>query len=67
MTLAREERPDTSTFSDPEVFYRSPEKNHIGLVTRATSHARIEILLDDYTSRLSAMSASLPALSKPLH
>ncbi len=67
MTLAREECPDTSMFSDPEVFYRSPEKNHIGLITRATSHARIEILLDEYTSRLSAMSASLPALSKPLH
>ena len=43
LTLAREERPDTSMFSDPEVVYRSPEKSHIGLVLRSPDHARIQV------------------------
>jgi len=65
LTLAREERPDTSMFSDPEVVYRSPEKSHIGLVLRSPDHARIQTLLTDYLARVRPMIASMPALEKP--
>jgi len=65
LTLAREERPDTSMFSDPEVVYRSPEKSHIGLVLRSPNHARIQTLLSDYLARVRPMIASMPALEKP--
>ncbi len=67
MSLAREEKPDTSDFNDPEVVYRSPEANHIGLVFRSPSHARVEELLTRYTERVRALSASMPALEKPAH
>ena len=67
VTLGREEHPDTSAFADPEVVFRSNEKNHIGLVIRSKSHARVEELLVQYTERLAALSASMPALEKPAH
>jgi hypothetical protein len=65
LTLAREERPDTSMFDAPEVVYRSPEKSHIGLVLRSPSHARIQTLLGDYLTRVRPMIGSMPALEKP--
>ena len=65
LTLAREERPDTSMFSDPEVVYRSPEKSHIGLVLRSPDHARIQKLLKEYLEKVRPMIASMPALEKP--
>jgi biotin carboxylase len=65
LTLAREERPDTSMFDAPEVFYRSPEKSHIGLVLRSPDRARIQKLLGDYLERVRPMIASMPALEKP--
>jgi hypothetical protein len=67
MTLAREEHPDTSMFSEPEVVFRSPEKHHIGLVVRSAQKARVEALLDDYTLRLRDLMATLPALTRPDH
>jgi hypothetical protein len=65
LTLAREERPDTSMFDAPEVVYRSPEKSHIGLVLRSPDHARIQKLLVEYIDRVRPMVGSMPALEKP--
>lgn len=65
LTLAREERPDTSMFDAPEVVYRSPEKSHIGLVLHSPDHARIQKLLTEYLERVRPMIASMPALEKP--
>ncbi len=67
LTLAREERPDTSMFDAPEVVYRSPEKSHIGLVLRSPDRARIETLLAQYIDRVRPMVASMPALEKPVN
>jgi len=67
LTLAREERPDTSMFDAPEVVYRSPEKSHIGLVLRSPDHARIQKLLTEYLDRVRPMIASMPALEKPVN
>lgn len=67
MTLAREEHPDLSAFSDPEVVFRSPEPHHIGLVFSAPEHARVQALLTSYLERLRPMVASLPAQERPAH
>jgi biotin carboxylase len=67
ITLANEEHPDTSQFTDPEIVFRSSEAHHVGLVFRAPDHARIEALLGTLTPRMRALSASMPALEKPTH
>lgn len=68
MTLAREERPDLSVYSDPEVVFRAEEPFHAGLVVRSPSQARVEVLLDDYTRRLLRdHQAVLPASDRPAH
>ena len=41
MSLARQEHPDTSAYSDPEIVWRLDGRpHHVGLVVRATSAAR---------------------------
>jgi len=65
MTLARDERPDTSAFDAPEVVFRTPEKNHLGLVLRSPRYERIQELLGDYLEKVKPLVATLPALDKP--
>jgi ATP-grasp domain len=66
MTLAREERPDLSAYSDPEVVLRAEEPFHAGLVVRSTRQARVEALLEDYSRRLARdHQAVLPAPDRP--
>ena len=45
MSLARQERPDTSSFTDPEIVHRLDMKNHIGFVVAADTPERVEELL----------------------
>jgi hypothetical protein len=52
VSLARMERPDTSAFNDPEVFFRLDQKHHVGLVVRSAAPQRVEGLLDDYCRRI---------------
>jgi hypothetical protein len=66
ITLARQELPDLSRYTDPEIVYRAPEKNHAGLVVRASSPTRVKELLDSYQKRfLLDFTAVLPALDRP--
>jgi hypothetical protein len=65
ITLAKDERPDTSAFDAPEVVFRSPEKHHVGLVLRSPSYARIQELLAEYRERIKPLVATMPALDKP--
>ncbi len=65
ITLAKEERPDLSAFTDPELVFRSPEKNHVGLVLGSPSHDRIQQLLANYMDRIRPLVAMLPALDRP--
>lgn len=65
VSLARQEHPDTSSFNDPEVFFRLDQKNHIGLVVRSPSPERVEQLLTDYMSRIARdYQAVLPPATK---
>jgi hypothetical protein len=52
VSLARQERPDTSGFNDAEVFHRLDIKHHIGLVLRSANSDRIDALLGDYMQRI---------------
>jgi len=67
MTLVGEEHPDLSVFDDPEVYFRSPEAHHIGLVVRSPSRARVQELISKYLERLRPRVAQLPAPMRPHH
>jgi biotin carboxylase len=68
MTLSKQEHPDLSAYSDPEVVFRAKESHHAGLVIRSPSHARVQELLQSYTERfMNDFYTSLPASDKPSH
>lgn len=52
ISLAKDERPDTSMFNDPEIVWRSPEKPyHIALIVRSSDHNRVKELVENYATR----------------
>jgi hypothetical protein len=68
MTLAKQERADTSGYDDPEVVFRSPERYHAGLIVRSEDHARAGKLINSYVERFQEdFMAMLPAASHPAH
>ena len=52
ISLARQEKPDTSSFNDPEIVWRMSKKHHIGLIVQSAERARVKELLDDYALRI---------------
>jgi hypothetical protein len=53
ISLAKDERPDTSVFNDPEVVWRAPEKPyHAALIVRSANPARVQELVEDYATRI---------------
>ncbi|MDT5158569.1 MAG: hypothetical protein QOH51_2926 [Acidobacteriota bacterium] len=61
LSLARQERPDTSAYTDPEIVFRMDKSHHVGLVVRSPSLARVRELLDLYTERFARdFSAYVP-------
>lgn len=66
VSLARQEHPDTSAYSDPEVVWRMDSKYHVGLIINSSSSERIKELLASYTKRIQEdFVATLPPLDKP--
>jgi hypothetical protein len=51
LSLAKQERPDTSAYSDPEVVWRVDKRHHAGLIVASPDPARVEQLLEAYTRR----------------
>jgi biotin carboxylase len=51
ITLARQEWPDMSAYSDPEIAWRINRHHHAGLIVVADDPGRVGALLDDYTRR----------------
>jgi len=51
LSLARQEEPDTSAFTDPEIALRLKRRHHAGLVLRSPDPARIQALLESYSQR----------------
>ena len=61
LSLARQEWPDTSAYTDPEIVFRVSRAHHVGLVVRSPSLARVRELLDDYAGRFARdFSAYVP-------
>lgn len=61
LSLARQERPDTSPYDDPEIVFRVDRPNHVGLVVSSPSLARVKELLDQYVERFTRdFSAFVP-------
>ena len=51
ISLARQENPDTSAYSDPEVFLRIKRHHHAGLILRSSDPERVRTLLESYSKR----------------
>jgi biotin carboxylase len=66
ISLARQERPDTSAYDDPEIVWRLDKRSHAGLVVASQDPERVASLLDEYMARFyEDFYAALPAPDKP--
>lgn len=66
VSLARQERPDTAAFQDPEIVWRLEKTHHIGLIVRSPSPSRVEELLERYVARVrEEFHATAPPLDRP--
>jgi biotin carboxylase len=52
VSLARQEKPDTSAFNDPELVWRLEKKHHVGFVVASPSYERVSYLMDQYMERV---------------
>ena len=65
LCLAKQKKPDYSTFPDPEIALRIEHEHHAGLVVRTTSAARAEEMIRGYVQRFtSEFLATLPVVEK---
>jgi biotin carboxylase len=68
ISLSRQEKPDTSAYTDPEIVMRTDEKNHVGLIVRSKDGARVRALCDSYAERfMTDFTASMPSKVRPDH
>ena len=66
VSLARQEEPDTSAYTDLEIVYRVKKHHHAGFVVKSSDPARIKSLLDDYSRRFVAdFLAKQPVPDRP--
>jgi hypothetical protein len=65
VSLARQEWPDTSSFSDPELVWKMNKRHHVGFIVKSHDIGRIDYLLHEYAGRVRAdYHASAPAQDK---
>lgn len=51
LSLANQETPDTSAYTDDEIHYRIKRANHVGFVVKSGEHNRVQELLRSYSTR----------------
>src|SRR5215204_6152144 len=51
LSLAKQEQPDTSAYTDDEIIYRVKKRHHAGLIVRSPRLERVDELLDEYRRR----------------
>lgn len=51
VSLARQEWPDTSSYTEAEIVWRLNKHHHAGLIVQSTDPLRVEQLLEEYTRR----------------
>lgn len=67
LSLARQEEPDTSAYTAPEIVQRIRKRHHVGLIVASPNPERISQLLDEHVNRFySDFHASAPAPDRPL-
>jgi biotin carboxylase len=67
LSLARQEDPDTSAYTAPEIVQRVRKKHHAGLIVASPRPARVAELLDEHVRRFYAdFHASAPAPDRPV-
>ncbi len=52
LSLANQDQPDTSHYTDLEIVYRISKPNHVGMIFRSASRTRIDELLGVYTEKI---------------
>ena len=68
ISLSRRQNPDTSSFDEPEIWWRMDMDHHIGLIVSTNTHERAVALLEDYGQRIREdFHASAPIRDKPSH
>jgi biotin carboxylase len=66
ISLAKQEWPDLSAYTDPEIAWRMKRKNHAGLAVCADNPQRVQDLLDRYVPRFfNDFHTTLPVPDKP--
>jgi biotin carboxylase len=53
LSLAKQENPDTSGYTDAEIVYRVKKRYHVGIIVRSPKLARVTELLEEYGRRFS--------------
>lgn len=51
LSLAKQEHPDTSAYTDEEITYRVKKRHHAGMIVRSPRLERVNELLDGYAQR----------------
>jgi biotin carboxylase len=66
LSLARQEHPDTSAYSDPEIAYRIAKFHHAGFILKSPTPDRVQTLLADYSRRfVTDFLATAPIPDRP--
>jgi biotin carboxylase len=66
ISLARQEHPDLSAYTDPEIVWRLNKKYHAGLIVTSHDPGRVQHLLDTYCARFHQdFYTSAPPPAKP--
>jgi hypothetical protein len=66
LSLARQQDPDTSAYTDAEIVFRVRKPYHVGFVVASERPERVEALLDQYAARFrNEFFASAPLPDKP--
>ncbi|WP_020594840.1 ATP-grasp domain-containing protein [Spirosoma panaciterrae] len=66
ISLARQQWPDLSVFTEPEIWWRMKKEYHVGVIVRSDDRSEILNLLDNYMHRIyQEFHASAPLPDKP--
>lgn len=52
VSLARQEWPDMTAYTDPEIVWRLHKAHHVGFIVAAPEHDRVQDILADYVTRV---------------
>ena len=66
LSLARQEHPDTSSYTAPEIVQRIRKRHHVGLIVASPDARRVSALVEEHVTRFyTDFHASAPAPDRP--